>query len=264
MHFGNFLDRICSKCNTFPCCCINSPISPIWPVKSTDTITGPTGATGAAGATGPTGVTGATGDIGPTGVTGATGATGPTGVTGATGDIGPTGVTGPTGATGATGPAFKEGFSAFKNNLDVNGSYIIDKWSVASPYFTTPAFNPTSGVFTVPTTGRYSFEATINYSTTTALSVGIGSANPSFVIRRNTTNLISGLFPILNLKLNLGLVTLNIRTILGDGTVTLTGEVNLNAGDTIDLYYAADGLTNDLTLGGTNSAGIIWSCHRLS
>ncbi|MGG2072387.1 hypothetical protein AB1J28_03285 [Lysinibacillus irui] len=282
MHFGNFLDRICSKCNTFPCCCINSPISPIWPVKSTDTITGPTGATGATGATGPTGVTGATGDIGPTGatgptgvtgatgdigptgVTGATGATGPTGVTGATGDIGPTGVTGPTGATGATGPAFKEGFSAFKNNLDVNGSYIIDKWSVASPYFTTPAFNPTSGVFTVPTTGRYSFEATINYSTTTALSVGIGSANPSFVIRRNTTNLISGLFPILNLKLNLGLVTLNIRTILGDGTVTLTGEVNLNAGDTIDLYYAADGLTNDLTLGGTNSAGIIWSCHRLS
>ncbi|MGA3603226.1 hypothetical protein [Lysinibacillus agricola] len=119
-----------------------------------------------------------------------------------------------------------------------------------------------SGIFTVPTTGRYAFEATINYSTTAAISVGLGaSINPSFAIRQNTaTNLISGLFPVLNVAVTL----LTLRAILGNGTVTLAGEVNLNAGDTIDLFYNANGLTVGLTLGGANSGGIVWSCHRIS
>ncbi|MEA0564380.1 collagen-like protein, partial [Lysinibacillus irui] len=187
----------------------------------------------------------------------ATGAIGPTGVTGATG------ATGAIGPTGATGPALTEGFSAFKNTLTVNASTSIADWSVASPYFTTPAFNPATGIFTVPTTGRYSFEATINYSTTAAISVTLGGGiNPSFAIRRNaTTNLISGLFPVLNV--NVALV-LTLRAILGNGTITLAGEVELVAGDTIDLFYEANGLTIGLTLGGANSGGIVWSCHRIS
>ncbi|MFJ5767935.1 collagen-like protein, partial [Lysinibacillus sp. NPDC093210] len=207
----------------------------------------------------PTGPTGATGLLGPTGPTGATGLLGPTGPTGATGLLGPTG---PTGATGPTGPAFTEGFSAFLSTLSVSTSATLSNWSVASPYFTTPAFNPTTGIFTVPTTGRYAFEATINYSTLAAISLGIGAGvNPSFAIRRNTTtNLITGLFPILNLSVTL----LTIRAILGSGTVTLAGEVNLTAGDTIDLVYEANGLTLSLTLGGANSGGIVWSCHRIS
>ena len=126
-----------------------------------------------------------------------------------------------------------------------------------------PAFNPTTGIFTVPTTGRYSFEATINYSTAAAISVTLGAGiNPSFAIRQNaTTNLISGLFPVLNV--NVALV-LTLRAVLGNGTITLAGEVDLNAGDTIDLFYEANGLTISLTLGGANSGGIVWSCHRIS
>ncbi|MFJ7983323.1 hypothetical protein ACIQ1D_24115 [Lysinibacillus xylanilyticus] len=120
-----------------------------------------------------------------------------------------------------------------------------------------------TGIFTVPTTGRYAFEATINYSTTAVITVGLGAGiNPSFAIRQNaTTNIISGLFPLLNVNI---IAVLNLRTILGNGTVTLAGEVDLNAGDTIDLFYNANGLTIGLTLGGANSGGIVWSCHRIS
>ncbi|MED4546114.1 collagen-like protein, partial [Lysinibacillus sphaericus] len=255
---------------------ITGAIGPTGPTGATGITgargpTGPTGEEGDRGATGPTGatgITGATGAIGPTGPTGATGATGaigptgPTGATGATGAIGPTGPTGATGPTGPTGPAFTEGFSAFLNTLAVSNSTTLTNWSVASPYFTTPAFNPTTGIFTVPTTGRYCFEATINYSTVAAISLGIGAGvNPSFTIRRNTTtNLINGLFPVLNLAVTL----LTIRAVLGNGTVTLAGEVNLNAGDLIDLFYDANGLSIALTLGGANSGGIVWSCHRIS
>ncbi|MFJ7952272.1 hypothetical protein ACIQZG_12180 [Lysinibacillus sp. NPDC096418] len=156
-----------------------------------------------------------------------------------------------------------EGFSAFNNALSVTGSTTIANWNVAPPYFTTAAFNPTTGIFTVPTTGRYCFEATINYSTTAAISVTLGAGiNPSFAIRRNAaTSLISGLFPVLNV--NVALV-LTLRAVLGNGTITLAGEVELNAGDAIDLFYNANGLTIALTLGGANSGGIVWSCHRIS
>ncbi|MCT6925712.1 hypothetical protein [Metasolibacillus sp.] len=216
-------------------------------------------ALGCKGNTGPTGATGATGATGPTGATGATGATGPTGATGATGATGPTGATG---TTGATGPAFTEGFSAFKSSLVTNSSTAITNWTVTAPYYSTGGFNPTTGVFTVPVTGRYSFAATLNYSTVATISLSLGSGiNPAFYMRRNTsTNVISGLFPLLNVSVTL----LTLRAILGNGTVTLAGDLLLNAGDTIDLYYEANGLTIGLNLGGVNSAGMVWSCHRIS
>lgn len=93
-------------------------------------------------------------------------------------------------------------------------------------------------------------------------SVNAGPVKPSFAIRRNAaTSLISGLFPLLNVNI---IAVLNLRTILGNGTVTLAGEVELTAGDTIDLFYNANGLTIGLTLGGADSGGIVWSCHRIS
>ncbi|WP_107839373.1 hypothetical protein [Metasolibacillus meyeri] len=213
-------------------------------------------ALGCKGNTGPTGATGPTGDTGPTG---ATGATGPTGDTGATGATGPTGDTGP---TGATGPAFTEGFSAFKTSLVTNTSTVIPSWTVTAPYYTTGGFNPTTGVFTVPVTGRYSFAATLNYSTTAVISLSLGSGiNPAFYMRRNSSaNVIGGLFPLLNVSITL----LTLRAILGNGTVTLAGDLLLNAGDTIDLYYEANGLTIGLNLGGVNAAGMVWSCHRIA
>lgn len=77
----------------------------------------------------------------------------------------PRGATGDTGPIGVPGPAFTEGFSAFKSGAAVTGSTRIENWSPANPYFTTPNFNPTTGLFTVPETGRYCFEEIIKYST---------------------------------------------------------------------------------------------------
>src|SRR5690606_16011023 len=136
----------------------------------------------------------------------------------------------------------------------------------AAPYFTSGEFDITTGTFTVPETGRYAFMATINYSTTAAISVTLGAGiTPSFVIRRTTplpaTDLISGLFPILNVDLPLGV--LSLRAILGSGTVTLAGEVELTVGDTIGLFYEADGLTIGLDLGGA-ATPIVWSAQRIT
>ena len=236
--------------------------------------TGLTGATGPQGDLGPTGATGATGPqgiIGPTGATGAQGVIGPTGPTGAQGVIGPTGPTGaqgvigPTGPTGATGPtATSEGFSAFLSTASVSASSQLTGWSVAAPYFNSGNFNPTTGNYTVPATGRYIIEATINYATTAVITIALGAGiNPAFVVQRSSptvTSLITGLFPILNV--NIALI-LSLRTILGSGTVTLAGEVQLNAGDIIGLYYVANGLTIGLNLGGSGS-GIVWSVNQIN
>lgn len=183
------------------------------------------------------------------------------------GGVGPSGPTGPTGAqgiTGPTGPTFTiEGFSAHLGSVTVSASSQLTGWSVASPYFNSGNFNPTTGNYAVPTTGRYIIQATINYSTTAAISIALGSGiNPAFIVQRSSptsTNLITGLFPILNVNIAL---LLSLRTILGNGTVTLAGEVQLNAGDVIGLYYVANGLTIGLNLGGASS-GIVWSVNQI-
>ena len=225
-------------------------------------LTGATGATGPQGIIGPTGATGPQGAIGPTGPAGAQGITGPTGPTGATGAQGITGPTGPTGATGPT--ATSEGFSAFLSTASVSASSQLTGWSVATPYFNSGNFNPATGNYTVPATGRYIIEATINYATTAVITIALGAGiNPAFVVQRSSptvTSLITGLFPILNV--NIALI-LSLRTILGSGTVTLAGEVQLNAGDIIGLYYVANGLTIGLNLGGSGS-GIVWSVNQIN
>ena len=228
-------------------------------------IIGPTGATGPQGVIGPTGPAGAQGITGPTGPTGATGAQGITGPTGPTGATGAQGITGPTGPTGATGPtATSEGFSAFLSTASVSASSQLTGWSVAAPYFNSGNFNPATGNYTVPATGRYIIEATINYATTAVITIALGAGiNPAFVVQRSSptvTSLITGLFPILNV--NIALI-LSLRTILGSGTVTLAGEVQLNAGDIIGLYYVANGLTIGLNLGGSGS-GIVWSVNQIN
>lgn len=231
-------------------------------------VIGPTGLTGATGPQGNLGLTGATGATGPQGIIGPTGATGAQGITGPTGPTGATGaqgITGPTGPTGATGPtATSEGFSAFLSTASVSASSQLTGWSVAAPYFNSGNFNPATGNYTVPATGRYIIEATINYATTAVITIALGAGiNPAFVVQRSSptvTSLITGLFPILNV--NIALI-LSLRTILGSGTVTLAGEVQLNAGDIIGLYYVANGLTIGLNLGGSGS-GIVWSVNQIN
>ena len=244
---------------------VNAGIS-VLNVEDEEGPTGPTGPTGEQGEIGPTGDTGAEGpqgDTGPTGPQGLIGPTGPTGPQGETGPTGPQGLIGPTGPTGATGPTVtSEGFSAFLLTVPVSSSSQLTGWSVAAPYFNSGNFNAATGNYTVPATGRYIIQATINYSTTAAISVSLGAGvNPTFVVQRTsptTTNLITGLFPILNTSL----VILTLRAILGSGTVTLAGEVQLNTNDVVGLYYVANGLTIGLNLGGT-SGGIVWSMNRI-
>ena len=218
------------------------------------------------GPTGPTGATGITGATGATGITGPTGAMGAIGITGATGATGAIGITGPTGATGATGPVFAEvGFSALRAPIGTAGSTQLGGWTVSDPYYGGADFNPTTGTYTVPSTGRYSIKATISYTTTVALGLSINNSNPSFVVSKilpAPTPLVTGLFPIINLGLNL-LVPINVRGILGNGTVTLGGDVHLNANDTIGLFYVADSLTINITIGG-GAPGTVWSVHKLS
>lgn len=165
---------------------------------------------------------------------------------------------------GDTGPTVTtEGFAAFLSTLSVSASAQLTGWSVAAPYFGSVNFNAGSGNYTVPTTGRYIIQATINYATTASISISLGAGiNPAFVVQRTsptTTVLISALFPVLNVSVTL----LTLRSILGSGTVTLAGEVQLSAGDVVGLYYVANGLTVGLTLGGVSN-GIIWSINQIA
>jgi hypothetical protein len=149
--------------------------------------------------------------------------------------------------------------------LSTTGStQIAGPWTVTDPYYTGSGFNATTGIYTVPASGKYAVKITINYNTTSTVTVQQASGvNPSFTLDRITpsaTTLIAGNMPILNV--NVALV-LNLRVILGAGEVTLTGDVNLSAGDQIGLFYHADGLTIPINTGGTNQPGIVWSMHSL-
>ena len=239
--------------------------------------TGATGASGETGATGDVGATGSTGDVGatgPTGETGATGASGPTGPTGETGatgaggSVGATGATGGVGATGATGPTDASANSLFSVS---RGSFAlapatttINGFSAAAPSYNDGSINIATGVFTAPVTGRYAFKVTITYAQTTALTAQLGAGvDPAFRLQRTNvpTTLIAGHVPILNVNIAL---LLTLRVILGNGEVALVSDVALNAGDTIELQYVADGLTINLNIGGGLTPGIVYSCHRLS
>lgn len=217
---------------------------------------------GPPGLTGPQGPAGSIGSAGPIGPTGATGATGAIGATGATGTSGVTGPTGPTGGTAST-----VNFSAEIVTLTLpNGSTNtqLANWTVTSPYYTGTGFNATTGNFVVPTTGKYSIKASLNFSSG-AISTATGNTiSPGFIIQRASspgTALISGNIPILNVNIAL---LLSLRVILSTGQVVLAGDLYLTSGDTIQLVYVPSGLTSTLSLGGSiNPPGAVWSIHSL-
>jgi hypothetical protein len=87
---------------------------------------------------------------------------------------------------------------------------------------------------------------------------------PLIPLRRITpsaTDLITGISPILNVNIAL---LLTLRTILGSSSITLAGDVTLNANDQIGLFYVSNGLTIILSLGSTSNEDIVWSIHQLS
>lgn len=140
----------------------------------------------------------------------------------------------------------------------------IGGFSAAAPFYNDGSINLVTGVFTAPATARYAFKATITYAQTATITAQIAAGvNPAFRLRRTNvaTTLIAGQVPVLDV--NVALV-LTLRVILGAGEVALAGDVELNAGDTVELQWVADGLTINLNIGGDQTPGIVYSCHRLS
>ncbi|OMF07357.1 hypothetical protein BK131_26690 [Paenibacillus amylolyticus] len=225
---------------------------------------GDTGATGPVGAQGPAGSTGAQGASGPAGPQGNPGPAGAQGPVGPQGDPGSAGAQGPAGPAGAQGDPGQpgtsftsEGFSVTSTTYSINSITLFSNWNEASPYYGSPTFNPATGIFTAPDSGRYAIHATVNYKIDTPINVSIGRGiDPVFTVKKNDNiDLINGYMPFLDVNIPL---VLTMRTVLGSATVMLTGDVELEAGDQVGLYYEADGLSIGF------STDIVWSIHRLS
>lgn len=140
----------------------------------------------------------------------------------------------------------------------------IGGFSAAAPYYNDGSINLATGVFTAPATARYAFKVTLTYAQTAAITAQLGAGvDPAFRLQRTNvaTTLIAGQVPILNVNIAL---LLTLRVILGNGEVVLAGDIELNAGDTVELQYVADGLALNLNIGGAQTPGIVYSCHRIS
>ncbi|MED4130039.1 hypothetical protein [Shouchella miscanthi] len=152
-----------------------------------------------------------------------------------------------------------------KSSATISASGQLTAWTTDSPFYTGTGFDPVTGNYTVPATGRYSIKSIINYRTTAALAAQIGTGvNPSFTIQRispNPTTITTGLIPILDVNI---LLLLTLRVILGSGEVTLVTDVQLNAGDVLGVFYVSSGLTINLSIGTFVPAGTIWSVHRIT
>lgn len=151
------------------------------------------------------------------------------------------------------------GFTATKTSMTVNTDDQLDGFTQL--YADGAGLNAAVGTYTVPSTGTYRISATVNYSTTASLTASLGAGvNPRIALNVNGVETLSGLFPILNV--NIALV-LSLRAILGSGTVVISGDLPLVAGDVLDLQYIASGLGINLNLGGIGTTnGIVWSVRK--
>ncbi len=223
--------------------------------KEGNSVKGPKGDKGDRGSSGSRGPQGDKGEPGDQGQPGPIGPAGPQGEKGQPGPVGPAGPQGDQGPPGTS--VTSEGFSASGTTTAISSSTKILGWEVYPPYYANSAFDPSTGKFTAPATGKYAIHATVNYKTNAPVSVSIGSnIDPVFLVKKNgNTDLIKGYMPILDV--NIALV-LTLRSVLSSATVTLAGDVELQAGDEVELYYEADGLTLNF------DTDIVWSIHRLS
>lgn len=110
----------------------------------------------------------------------------------------------------------------------------------------------------MPRPGVFSVYATISYNLTATPTTST-AANPYFSIRNLGTgeDLISGVLPILDLNF----ADFTGRSVLGAGTVTLAGDLQLNGGEQLGLFYVDDGFTIPLNIG-TTPPGVVWSIHQ--
>jgi len=154
-----------------------------------------------------------------------------------------------------------------KDNFTLStGGSGLAAWTTTDPYYAGTGFNATTGIYTVPASGKYVIKVNINYSTTAAVTVALGATSePSFVVQRispTSTVLLRGNFAVLNVNI---LLVLSLKAILGAGQIALLGDVNLSAGDQIQVVYNPDSMTGvTLNFGGTvNPPGVTWSMHAM-
>jgi len=161
-------------------------------------------------------------------------------------------------------PVTNPGFSASLNSIVTNTATQLTGWSVSAPSYTSAGFNAATGSYTVPETGTYAIETTINYSLTAVTTVSVGTGvNPYFEVRRispATSSIVSGYLPMLNV--NIALV-LTLKSVLDRGVVTLSRNVNLNAGDELGLFYQPSGFTPGINIGGGLIPGVLWAIRKL-
>ena len=198
-------------------------------------ITGPTGPTGAAstvaGPTGPTGEastvpgpTGPTGTLGPTGPAG--GPTGPTGPTGSPGYVGQDGPTGPTGATGPIGTGGSQGYyGLFVSTANqANGGTTTANPVTLNTTIRNAGITNLNGVITFANAGKYQIQTEL------AVTISTG-ANPTVNVWLTQNGS------------NLSYSAQDIQLLGGANNVqmvTCTWIIDVAAGDTMQLYWAAD------------------------
>jgi hypothetical protein len=142
-------------------------------------------------------------------------------------------------------------------------SQVLTGFSAPPPFYNGTGFNLGTGQFTVPTSGKYAVKIMINYATTASISASLGSGVvPGFSLNDVTTasNLLSGTFPLLDV--NIALV-LDLRVILGAGQVLIVGDLDLVAGNVLQLVYEPGALNIPINLSGPNGAGVVWSMFSL-
>ncbi|HTU14625.1 MAG TPA: hypothetical protein VMF31_05455 [Solirubrobacterales bacterium] len=212
-------------------------------------VTGPVGPTGSQGSTGARGATGENGlsIIGPTGPQGLIG---PTGLQGLIGPTGLQGLIGPTGLQGLIGPTGLQGIpgiSGLAGLITGSSSGTAAGASAISPFIgwdstsrnVGSAFDPITGIYTVPETGQYLVDMTaIGGPVSAVLSALGGGQSTEIKLMKNGSTLDSASAPVL--KVNISFV-LSLNSLLSDSPVVVSEVYSLNAGD--QLRFAVDNNT---------------------
>ena len=200
---------------------------------------------------------------------------GPTGATGATGP------TGATGGTGATGPAIEDvSFALSLVSLGPTGGILTvtlgpgdtivlgeipgSLWGTTTPaeYQTPPGIVGFDGLFTVPTTGKYSLDAIVAFDITAELALSLTGGAPLLrMITGSGTTLVSE--RITTQTVTVGPAQIGIAAT--DLVIPLSKDAFLEAGDTVRIEIFNDTIVNItvldiLTLLPPNSP-TVWSAH---
>lgn len=182
------------------------------------------------GAPGPDG---APGDAGTQGGTGNTGASGPQGPQGQSGN---TGGTGDTGGQGAVGGLFVVN-TALQTFLDHQVSVTSSEFTTTTgltgftltPLISTPAFNPTTGIYTAPLTGFYWVTSTLNVVQTQ----NIPSQGTTFIILTSVNG--NTLSP----QVSVQSMSSPYFGLSAPYASTISGVVGMTAGDTLQIAVTA-------------------------